>query len=121
VGDALPDANQVKRQAQQAVSVAQENPIGLLVGSAAVGFLAGMLLPRTRMEDEKIGELSDQVKQTASQAGQEALQHGKEVAQTASQAAIETVKDEGASHGEELSSSVQQRAKETAAESVRKA
>ncbi len=109
VGDVLPDADQVKHQAQQAVSVAQENPIGLLAGSAAVGFLAGMLLPRTRMEDEKIGELSDQVKQTASEAGQEALQHGKDAAQTA----IETAKDNGASHQEDLSSSVQQMAKET--------
>jgi hypothetical protein len=45
VGDALPDTDQVKRQARQVVSVAQENPIGLAVGSIAVGFLAGMLLP----------------------------------------------------------------------------
>ena len=76
VGDALPDTDQVKRQARQAVSVAQENPIGLAVGSIAVGFLAGMLIPRTQMEDERIGELSDQVKEQARGVGREARRPG---------------------------------------------
>ena len=55
VGDATPDTEQVKRQARRAKSVAQENPLGLAVGAVAVGFLAGMLIPSTRVEDEKLG------------------------------------------------------------------
>jgi ElaB/YqjD/DUF883 family membrane-anchored ribosome-binding protein len=62
LGEALPDTDQVKRQAREAVSVAQENPIGLAVGSIAAGFLVGMLIPRTQMEDQRLGDLSDQVK-----------------------------------------------------------
>src|SRR3954464_14934607 len=60
VGDKTPDTDQVKHQAKRAASVAQENPLGLAVGAVAVGFLAGMLIPSTRIEDEKMGQISDE-------------------------------------------------------------
>src|SRR3954466_15350535 len=81
VGDKTPDTDQVKHQARRAKSVAQENPLGLAVGSLAVGFLAGMLIPSTRVEDEKLGEISDDVIERAKQTGQDALERGKQVAQ----------------------------------------
>ncbi len=62
VSDATPDGEQVKQQARRAAGIAQENPLGLAVGAAAVGFLAGMLVPSTRVEDEKLGPMADQVK-----------------------------------------------------------
>jgi ElaB/YqjD/DUF883 family membrane-anchored ribosome-binding protein len=49
LGDATPDSGQVKDGAKQAVGIAEENPIGLALGGVAVGFIAGMLLPSTRM------------------------------------------------------------------------
>ena len=61
VSDRTPDSEEVKYKARRAASVAQENPLGLAIGAAAAGFLAGMLIPSTRVEDEKLGELSDQV------------------------------------------------------------
>ena len=106
VGDALPDTDQAKRQARHVASVAQENPIGLAVGSIAVGFLAGMLVPTTRVEDEKIGPVAEQVREQVKETGQEALQHGKEVAQQAA----ETAKDAGREHAEQLRDSAQERA-----------
>jgi hypothetical protein len=69
--------------ARRAAGVAQENPMGLAVGALAVGFLAGMLVPSSRVEDEKLGPMADQVKQQAKQTGEEALEHGKQVAQSA--------------------------------------
>ncbi len=81
VSDATPDAGDVKQGAQQAVGVVQENPLGLAIGAAAVGFLAGMLIPSTKIEDERIGPVADQVKEQAKQTGQEALEHGKQIAQ----------------------------------------
>ena len=101
VGDATPDTEQVKQQARRAKSVAQENPLGLAVGAVAVGFLAGMLIPSTRVEDEKLGEMSDDVIERAKQTGQEALERGKQVAQDAA----ETAKDSGREHAEELKES----------------
>ena len=93
-----PDTGDVKRQARRAKSVAEENPLGLAVGAVAVGFLAGMLIPSTRVEDEKMGSLSDDVIERAKETGQEALERGKQVAQDAA----ETAKDSGREHAEEL-------------------
>jgi ElaB/YqjD/DUF883 family membrane-anchored ribosome-binding protein len=104
VGDATPDTEQVKQQARRAKSVAQENPLGLAVGAVAVGFLAGMLIPSTRVEDEKLGEMSDDVIERAKQTGQEALERGKQVAQDAA----ETAKDSGREHAEELKETARQ-------------
>jgi gas vesicle protein len=106
VGDVTPDGQQVKQQARRAVGVAQENPIGLAVGAVAVGFVAGMLVPSSRVEDEKLGPMADQVKEQAMQTGQEALDRGKQVAQSAA----ETVKDEAQEHGQQLAESARARA-----------
>jgi ElaB/YqjD/DUF883 family membrane-anchored ribosome-binding protein len=112
VSDATPDGAQIKGQAKQAKGLAQENPIGLAIGSIAVGFLAGLLLPSTRVEDEKLGEASDQVLEKAKEAGQEALEHGKQVAQETAQSAQETFKDSAGQHGQEVKETAQQKAQE---------
>ena len=106
VSDAAPDAEHVKQGARRAAGVAQENPIGLALGSIAIGFVAGMLIPSTRMEDEKLGEVSDSVVEKAKETGQEALEHGKQVAQDVA----ETAKESGQQHAEEVKESAQQSA-----------
>jgi ElaB/YqjD/DUF883 family membrane-anchored ribosome-binding protein len=106
VSDAAPDRQQVKRVA----STAQENPLGLAVGSVAVGFVAGMLVPSSRVEDEKLGPMADQVKDQIKETGQEALDRGKEVAQEAAASAKETAQESGREHAEELKGSAQERA-----------
>jgi gas vesicle protein len=98
----------VKDKGLQAAGVAQENPIGLALGSLAVGFIAGMLMPSTRMEDEKMGEVSDSVMEKVKETGQEALEHGKQVAQDAA----ETVKESGQEHGQQVKESAKQSAQE---------
>jgi hypothetical protein len=105
--EATPSGGDVKQGAQQAVSVAEANPLGLAVGAVAVGFVAGMLVPSTRVEDEKIGPMAEQVKDKALETGQEALEHGKQVAQEVAQSAQETVKESGQQHAQELASSAQ--------------
>ncbi len=99
-----PDPEDMKQGAKRAVGVAQENPIGLALGAVAVGFVAGMLVPSTRVEDEKIGPMADQVKQQAKETGQEALDRGKQVAQEAAQSAAETAKESGQQQAEEMRS-----------------
>ena len=106
-----PDADQVKGQVRKAAGLAQENPLGLAVGAVAVGFLAGMLSRRPRVEDEKLGPMADRVKEQAKETGQEALERGKQVAQSAAQSAVDTAGEEGQKHGERLADS----AKESAA------
>src|SRR3954462_6615410 len=114
VGDKTPDSDQVKHQARRAKSVAQENPLGLAVGAVAVGFLAGMLIPATRVEDEKLGQVSDDVVDRIKETGQEGVGRGKQVAQEAAQSAQETAKESGQQHAEGLKSTAQDHAREAA-------
>ena len=108
--DATPDAEQVKGQVRKAAGLAQENPLGLAIGAAAVGFLAGMLVPSSRVEDEKLGPMADKVKEQAKETGQEALERGKQVAQSAAQSAADTVSEEGQHHGQQLAESAKESA-----------
>jgi gas vesicle protein len=102
VSGSTPDSGQMKRGARQAAGVAQENPLGLAIGATAVGFVAGLLIPSTRVEDEKIGPMADQVKDKVRDTGQEAVERGKEVAQQAAQSAKETAQEAGREQAEEL-------------------
>ena len=108
IAGSTPDSGDVKDKARQARSVAQENPLGLAIGAVAVGFVAGMLIPSTRVEDEKFGGVADDVKET----GQVAVEHGKQVAQDAAQSVQETVKESGQEHAQELKDSAQQSAQD---------
>jgi len=64
----LPDGERVGRLKD----TAERNPLGLAVGGVALGFVAGLLLPSTRVENKAMGETSDKitdaVKETASDA-----------------------------------------------------
>jgi len=128
VSDATPEASDVKQGAREAVGVAEENPLGLAIGGIAAGFLIGMLIPSTRIEDEKVGPMADDVKQRAAETGQEALERGKQVAQDAAQAASEsaqdaaqnvkeTVQESGREQAEELRDSGQQQARDVTSSS----
>ena len=112
VSERTPSGEEVKESAKRAAGLAQENPLGLAIGSVAVGFLAGMLVPSTRVEDEKVGQVADQVKERAKETGQEALERGKQVAQEAAQSAKDTAQETGQQQAEELRSSAQQKAQE---------
>jgi hypothetical protein len=106
VTGAAPSSDDVKGGAKQAVGVAQENPLGLAVGAVAVGFLAGMLIPSTKVENEKLGPMADQVKDQIKETGAEALEHGKavasETASAAADAAKSTAQEQGQAHADEL-------------------
>jgi hypothetical protein len=108
-----PDGQEVKQRVSSMKDTAERNPIGLAVGGAAVGFVMGMLVPSTRVEDEHLGPAADEVKSTAVDAGREALDRGKEVAQEAGQAAMETAKERGREQTQEMSDSLQERVQDT--------
>jgi gas vesicle protein len=114
VSGMTPDGEAVKERSIRLKDTAERNPLGLAVAGAAVGFIAGILAPSTRVENEKLGPVADQVKEQAADAGREALDRGKDVAQAAAQSAVDTAKDEGGRHGEELGDSLQERARQAA-------
>lgn len=112
ISGATPDSDQVKDNARQAVGVAQENPLGLAVGAAAVGFLAGMLVPSTSVENQRIGPVADEVKDRARETGQQALEHGKQVAQEAAQSAQETARQSAQEHGQQVADTAREQAQQ---------
>lgn len=105
VGAVVPSGQAMKERGRRAKSMARRNPLGLVVGGAAVGFVAGLLVPSTSMEEEKLGDMATQVKDAVRETGHDALERGKDVAQSA----VETVKEEGAQQGRELASDLKGR------------
>jgi hypothetical protein len=106
VTGAVPDTEGVKHGARRGVGIAKENPLGLVIGGAAAGFLIGLLLPSTRLEDERLGEIGDQVRETVKDSGKEALDRGKGVVQEVSGTAAETARESGQEQAQELAASV---------------
>ena len=100
-GTVVPD----KQRLHSMKTTAERNPLGLVVGGAAVGFVVGLLLPATRVEDEQIGDMATRLKDTAMETGQDALDRGKVVAQSA----METAREEGGEQGRELAAELKER------------
>ena len=92
VTDAAPDTRDLERGARK-VGLSKQNPLGLAIGGAAVGFLAGLLMPTTRLEDEKLGPVSDELKDRATEAGSEALERGKHIAEETLESAKQAAAD----------------------------
>jgi gas vesicle protein len=88
---------------------AERNPLGLAVGAAALGFVAGLLIPSTRVENERMGEMSDQVVDAAKETASDAVERGKQVAEEAAETAKESSKEQG----QELASNLQERVSES--------
>jgi hypothetical protein len=108
VSEAAPDRGEVKQTTRRAAGIARENPLGLAIGAAAIGFLAGLAIPSTRVEDEKLGPVADQVKDRVKETGQEALDRGRQVAQGVASTATETARSSAQEHGQGLADSAKQ-------------
>jgi hypothetical protein len=114
VSGAVPNPSQVRRGARRTAGLAQENPLGVAIGGAALGFLVGLVAPSSRVEDEKMGSLADDVKDRAAEARTEAIERGKLVGEEALASVSETVKETGQEQGEDLAESVKESAHEIA-------
>jgi hypothetical protein len=112
VGDATPSGGEVKQKTRQVAGLARENPLGLAVGAVALGFLAGLVVPSTRVENERLGPVADQVKDKVKETGQEAFDRGKQVAQEAASAATETARQSAQEHGQGLAQSAKHNAQD---------
>jgi hypothetical protein len=116
VSGAVPDREQVKSGARR-VGLSKQNPLGLGIAAVAVGFVVGTLLPSTNAEDERLGEMSDEVGRKAREAGQEALERGKNVARDAVDSAKETVDERRGSEADAMASSLRDKAQEVGSSS----
>jgi hypothetical protein len=106
----------VKSAVTGSATRAKENPLGLAIGAAAIGFLAGLAIPSTRVEDERLGPVADQVKDRVKETGEEAVERGKQVAQEVASSAADTAKHSAQEHGQELADTARQNAQDVATE-----
>ena len=111
VSGTMPDGEQVKSGARK-VGLSKQNPLGLGIAAVAAGFVVGTLLPSTSVEDERLGEMSDQVGEKAREAGHEALERGKDVAREAVDSAKQTAGERSGSEADEMASSLRDKAQE---------
>ena len=112
VGEVTPDGQQVTYRVGRMKRLAERNPLGLAIAGAGAGLIAGLLLPSTRVEDERMGAMADDVKSSAAEAGREALDRGKHVAEEVGSAAFDAAKESGREEGKELTATLQEKARE---------
>jgi ElaB/YqjD/DUF883 family membrane-anchored ribosome-binding protein len=80
---------------EQFQNATQEYPLAVGIGFAAFGALIGLLLPRTRREDELLGKRSDQLVEAAKEKGKELLERGKDVAERVAETALDEARQQG--------------------------
>jgi ElaB/YqjD/DUF883 family membrane-anchored ribosome-binding protein len=81
--------------AEKVENAIEEYPLAVGIGFAALGALIGVLLPRTRREDELLGEQSDQLLKATKGKGQELLERGKVVAERVAESALDEARQQG--------------------------
>jgi gas vesicle protein len=118
VSGVVPDGEQGAAGAAK-VGVSKQNPVGMVIGGAAVGLLAGLMIPSTRMEDEQIGDVADHMKDTVKETGSEALQRSKQVAQEVATAASDSASEQSHELTETLQDNVKQPGPSPAASSAK--
>ena len=80
------------RQFRKAVD---EVPLGVGLGFLGLGVLAGLLIPRTEIEDELMGDTADELKHAAGEKGEELVERGKRVASRVADKAAEEADNQG--------------------------
>lgn len=101
VGDAVGEgAADMRRSVKGATSRVIQNPLGLAIGAAAVGFLAGLALPITELEEQNLGPIRDQLADQIRDA--DLLEHGKQVLKETADAAMSSAQD----HAEQVTQTI---------------
>jgi hypothetical protein len=77
------------------VEAMDEYPLAVGAACFGLGLLGGLLLPRTRYEDELMGEAADNVRSEAQHMAEEALRAGEEIASATAAEAAEEARRQG--------------------------
>jgi hypothetical protein len=107
VKEHMPTTGDARQGARRAASVAKANPMALAIGALVLGAAAGLTLPSTRVEDERIGPVADdlrergaekateavhQVREVVAEKGREAAERGKEAVEQVREQSREAVR-----------------------------
>ncbi|WP_372895706.1 DUF3618 domain-containing protein [Stieleria sp.] len=116
-GDQL--AQVYDRTARRVQRAHDETPLALGLGILALGAITGALIPRTRREDDWMGEQSDAVMRGAQQQAEQAINRGQQAVENTVEAAKQSAQSQGLT-GDSLAERAT-RVVEKASESIREA
>jgi gas vesicle protein len=94
IGDKTPSKDDVKEKAHGAAETAKEHPIAIAGGAAVAGLAAGLALPETQLEREKLKPHAQQARAEATERVQETVQQVKSGVQDAAGSVTDAVKEQ---------------------------
>jgi hypothetical protein len=113
VGDKAPSGDDVKAKAREAAATAGEHPIAMAAGAAVAGLAAGLALPETDLERQKLAPAAQAARAQAQAAAQDAVQQARAVARDVAGSAAEAVKQAGQQQGGKLGDAAEKAADKT--------
>lgn len=99
IGDATPSKEEVKQKAQDAASAAGEHPVAVMAGAAVAGLAAGLALPETELERQKLAPAAQDARQQVQARARETAAQVKSAAQDAAASTVEAVREQGQQQG----------------------
>jgi ElaB/YqjD/DUF883 family membrane-anchored ribosome-binding protein len=113
IGDATPSKDDIKRKTQDVAGSASEHPVAVVAGAAAAGLVAGLALPKTDLEREKLAPAAHNVRAEVQGSVQEAVEQAKSAAQDVASNVAEAVKEKGQQQGGKVGDIAQKAADKT--------
>jgi ElaB/YqjD/DUF883 family membrane-anchored ribosome-binding protein len=84
-----------RSSADQFAQAVDDYPLAVGIGFAALGALVGLLLPRTRGEDQLLGAQSDQLVDAVKDTGRDVIERGRAVAERVGETALDEAQKQG--------------------------
>jgi Protein of unknown function (DUF3618) len=98
ISDAAPSKEDVKQKAQEAAGVAHDHPLAVTAGAAAAGLVAGLALPETELERQKLAPTARQVRADVQDRVQQTVAQVKDGAKDAAESVTDAIKQTGQQH-----------------------
>jgi hypothetical protein len=95
----MPDRDQAKSGVGQVAATARANPVPFALGALALGAAVGVLLPSTRVEDERLGAAAGELRERGAELGHDAIERGREAAGALSEEIAPDTADTGTPAG----------------------
>jgi len=99
LSEAAPSKEDVEQRAHAAAESAKDNPTAIVAGATAAGFAAGLALPQTEIEKQKLGPRAQDARRQVETKVTDTVQQVKSSAQEAAQGVAGAVKEKGQEQG----------------------
>ncbi|MGH2942775.1 MAG: hypothetical protein ACRDLN_08390, partial [Solirubrobacteraceae bacterium] len=102
IADAAPSKEDVRQKAQDAAGFAHDHPVAVTAGAAAAGLVAGLALPATELEREKLAPTAQQVRHDVQDRVAQTVEQVKHGAKDAVESVTDAIKQTGEQHAGKL-------------------